>query len=86
MDTATIRQQLHEYIEQVSDKKAEGLYMFLADEIHEQHDTLSPEQIALLDAERRKHLAGESESCTWEEAKAMIRNRQSKTRPFGGNV
>jgi len=78
MDTATIRQQLHEYIEQVSDKKAEGLYMFLADEMHEQHDTLSAEQIALLDEERRRHLAGESESYSWDETKALIRNRRNK--------
>jgi len=52
--------------------------MFLADEMHEQHDTLSAEQIALLDEERRRHLAGESESYSWDETKALIRNRRNK--------
>jgi hypothetical protein len=78
MDTATIRQQLYEYIEQVNDKKIEGLYLFVEDEISKQHVTLSEEQVDFLDEEREKHLKGESKSYSWEEAKEIIRNKKSR--------
>lgn len=75
MNTAMIRQQLHEYIEQVSDKKIEGLYLFVADEINSQHISLSEEQIDFLDKERAMYIKGEGQSYSWEEAKEIIRKK-----------
>lgn len=75
MNTAAIRQQLHEYIEQVNDKKIEGLYLFVSDEINSQHISFSEEQISYLDAEREKYMKGEGKSYGWEEAKKIIRNK-----------
>ena len=77
MNTTAIRQQLHEYIEQVNDKKIEGLYLFVEDEINQHHLSLTEEQINFLDQEREKHLQGESHSYSREEAKEMIRNKKA---------
>lgn len=71
-----IRQQLHEYIDQVSDKKLEGLYMFVEDEIQNSKVYLTQEQIDFLNEEREQYLKGEGESYTWEEAKEIIRSRK----------
>ena len=77
MDTAAIRQQLHEYIEQVNDKKIEGLYLFVEDEINRQHRSFTEDQIKFLDQEREKHLKGESRSYSREEASEMIPNKKN---------
>jgi hypothetical protein len=76
MNTATIRQRLHEYIEQVNDKKIEGLYLFVSDEINSQHIALSDEQVRFLDEEREKYEQGEGQTYSWEEAKAIIRKKE----------
>lgn len=77
MNTAAIRQQLHEYIEQVNDKKIEGLYLFVEDEINQYHMSLTEDQINFLDQERGKHLKGDSRSYSREEAKEIIRNKKA---------
>lgn len=78
MNTAAIRQQLHEYSERANDKKVEGLYMFVEDEINNpQTFRLSEEQLRILDEEREAHLSGESQSYSWEKAKQIIRDGQN---------
>jgi len=52
MEIAIIRQQLREYIEMVSDKKVEGLYLFVADEINKKHFSLTDNQVNHLDSIR----------------------------------
>lgn len=74
MRITDIRQQLHDFIEHADDKRIQGLYLFIEDEIESKRICeLSDEEIALLDKERMLHLNGESKSYTWEEAKDIIR-------------
>ena len=79
MNTATIRQRLHGYLETADEKKVKAIYTMLEDEINQQHGfVLSEEQIALLDEERAKHVGGTSKSYSWDEAKKVIRNKSPR--------
>lgn len=74
METLTIREQLHEYIDN-SDGKLLKLMLALAKEYHDEVDfepEFSEEEIAELDILRAKRLSGESKTYSWEEAKKMI--------------
>ena len=76
MDTATIRQQLHEYIEQVDDKKARGLYMLVEEDINNQHIKFSDEQLAFLNEEYESYLKGDGKTYSREEAMDIIRQKR----------
>jgi hypothetical protein len=78
MDRAVIQEKLFEYIEQATDKKLQGLYMLVEDEIGSQPSfTLSEDELRILDEEREKHLQGESRSYNLSEAQSIIRGQRS---------
>ncbi|MCW3110213.1 MAG: hypothetical protein JWQ09_4719 [Segetibacter sp.] len=79
MTANNIREKLHNFITEADDKKIEGVYLLLEDEINKEEPVrLTEEQIAILNEERRKHLKGESKSYAWEEAKEIIRANKVK--------
>ncbi|ANH80873.1 hypothetical protein A8C56_07675 [Niabella ginsenosidivorans] len=73
MQTAIIRQKLHQFIDTIEDKKAEAIYTLLEQEI----DT-DAQRKALIQAERTKYLQGEGVSFTPEEVKAMALNKSQR--------
>ena len=66
MQTTSIRQKLHQFIDSIEDKKAEAIYTLFEDEIDT--DVLRRK---LIQAEREKYIRGEGESYSWEEVKQM---------------
>lgn len=77
MNTMVIRKKLHDYIADADDKKIEGMYMLLEDEIAKKEDFVcTSKHLELLEEEKRKHVAGVSKSYSWEEAKEIIRGNK----------
>lgn len=66
METTSIRQKLHQFIDTIGDKKAEAIYTLFEDEI----DT-DAQRRKLIRAERENYLQGEGKSYSWEEVKEM---------------
>ncbi len=58
MNTATIRQQLHNYLEVADDKKIKAIYVMVEDEIRETVMDYSPEFKAELDRRVNYYLNG----------------------------
>lgn len=58
MNTATIRQQLHNYLEVADDKKIKAIYVMVEDEIRETVVDYSPEFKAELDRRVNYYLNG----------------------------
>ncbi|KAA5534808.1 hypothetical protein F0919_09375 [Taibaiella lutea] len=73
MDTAMIKEQLHNYIERADDKHLEAIYVLLEKEIDT--DALRKE---LIQKERAKYLNGEEKSYSPEEVKAMALNKSER--------
>lgn len=79
MNTATIRRQLHQYIDNADDRKVKGLFMFIEDEINAQDAfSLTEEQLEMIKEEKEKHIKRESPSYSWENAKQIIRGKKRK--------
>ena len=77
MNRAVIQEKLYEYIEQANDKKLQGLYMFIEDEITNHPSfVLYEDELKILDEERELHIAGKSKSYSLSEAQAIIRGQQ----------
>jgi hypothetical protein len=77
MTTETIRKKLHDYIADADDKKVRGMYLLLEDEINKKEAfQLKNEHFKILDEERQKHLSGNSNSYTWEDARQIIRSKK----------
>lgn len=78
MTTSAIRKKLISFIADADDNKIKGMYMLLAEEIEKEESfTLTDEHIAILDAEREKHISGKSKSYSWSQAKQIIRGKKS---------
>lgn len=78
MTTAAMREQLIAYLSAADDKKIEGLYSLLEDNIKDAASvTLTAEQLDFLNKEREMHLKGESKSYSWEEARELIRKKKA---------
>lgn len=73
MDINDIRKRLHEFIENVDEKKAEAIYTLFADEIDN-----DAKRKKLIREERNSYLKGEGRSYTWEEVKARARDKNSR--------
>lgn len=58
MDTATIRQQLHSYLEVADEKKINAIYTMVEDDIKENIIEYSPELKAELDSRVNYYLKG----------------------------
>lgn len=75
MNTATIRQKLHQYLESAEENKIKAIYTMLEAELNAQESfILSEAQIALLEKERTLHLQGKSKSYNWDEVKRKIKD------------
>ena len=78
MTTSAIRKKLINFIADADDKKIKGMYMLFEEEIEkEEVFTLTDEHMAILDAEREKHVSGKSKSYSWSQAKQIIRGKKS---------
>jgi hypothetical protein len=77
MTTAAIRKQLMNYIADADEKKIKGMYLLFEEEIKSyKQPKLSGRQLKILDEERKSHLAGETRSFSWAEAKQIIRGKK----------
>jgi hypothetical protein len=77
MTTTAIRKKLMTYIADADDKKVKGLYMLMEEDISKKTKfSLSAAQLKVLDAEKEKHVKGKSKSCSWPEAKKIIRGKR----------
>jgi len=77
MTTLGLRKKLHDYIADADDKKIEGMYLLLEDEIAKKDDfQFTQQHIELLDEEKRKHLSGASKSYSWEDAREIIKGNK----------
>ena len=73
MQTSSIRQRLHQYIDSIEDKKVEAIYMLLENEIDT--DTLRRK---LIQIEREKYIKGEGVSYSWEDIKQMAVDKDKR--------
>lgn len=73
MTTATLRQELHQYIDN-SDEKFLKMVLAMAKEYNEVDDLeeFTEEDIKELDELRAKRLSGQSKTYAWDEAKKII--------------
>ncbi len=72
MNTAVIREQLHEYIEHADDKHVEAIYVLLEKEIGASHQ-YDEATLAMFHKRREDHLNSNSTSYTPEESLKLIR-------------
>ena len=75
MNTAAIRNKLHEYIERADDRHLEAIYVLLE---NAPEPTLTYDQATLeiFHQRRNAHLAGQSKSFTAEESLELIRRNK----------
>jgi hypothetical protein len=78
MQTTSIRQKLHQYIDN-SDEKLLKMMLAMAKEYNEDDDIeFTTEDIKILDERRQKRLNGESATQTWNEVKKAIINKNNR--------
>jgi len=71
MNTATIRQQLHQFIDSMEDKRIKAIYTLFEIDIDTQRKRL-------IRLEREKYFKGEGKSYRPEEVKAMALNKERR--------
>ena len=76
MQTNTIREKLHQYVDSGDDKLVKLLYT-LAKEYNEEDENgidafFTADDIKLFEERREKRIAGESKTYSWDEAKTFI--------------
>ena len=79
MQTLSIRQKLHQYIDN-SDEKLLKMMFAMAKEYNEDDDfeyEFTTEDIKIFDERRKKRLSGESKTYSWQETKDIITGKQS---------
>lgn len=77
MDTAIIKEQLHEYIERADNKHVQAIYTLLEKEIADSHQ-YDDATITMLNKRREDYLSGTSKSYTREEVFSLIRKQSGK--------
>ena len=81
MQTNTLREKLHQYVDSGDDKLVKLLYT-LAKEYNEEEDELdsffTANDILLFDERREKRITGDSKTYNWEEAKTFITGNSIK--------
>ncbi len=78
MQTTSIRQKLHQYIDN-GDEKLLKMMLAMAKEYNDDDDLayeFTAEDIKVMDERRQKRLNGESKGYTWQEAKAIIAGKK----------
>jgi len=73
MNTTTIKERLHEYIDHADDKHLEAIYLLLGLEAD-----VGTRRNALIREERAKYLNGEGKSFSPEEVKKMALNKSRR--------
>lgn len=73
MQTTTIREKLHQFIDSIEDRKVEAIYTLFENEI-------DPDVVRrkLVHTERERYLRGEDKSYSWEEVKEMAINKENR--------
>lgn len=72
MNTAAIREQLHEYIDHADDRHLEAIYVLLERDINAANE-YDPATLAMFYQRRENHIKGTSKSYTPEESLKLIR-------------
>jgi putative addiction module component (TIGR02574 family) len=72
MDTTTIRQQLHNYLEVADDKKVKAIYVMMEEEIKESAVLYTDEFKAELDKRYADYKSGKAKMITASESKKRI--------------
>ena len=78
MESANIRQKLHQYIEKGDEKLLKLMYA-VAKEYNDEDDfeyTFSEDEIKLFEQRTAKRLKGESKTYNWQEAKDIITGKK----------
>ena len=73
MTPSVIRQKLHQFIDQIEDKKAAAIYALLEEDV----DSIAQRKKLIL-AERENYLKGNGKSNSWDEVKAMAANKTKR--------
>ena len=74
MNTTTLRQQLHQYIDSAEDTKIEAMFTLLQADISHT-SSYTDEELKKFYARREKYLSGESKTYTAEESHDYIRKQ-----------
>jgi hypothetical protein len=73
MKIVQMRQKLHQFIDNMEDKKAEAIYTLLEDEMD-----AGLYRKKLIQQERQAYLAGEGTSYGWEDVKQMATHKEKR--------
>lgn len=79
MQTTSIRQKLHQYVDKSDDKLLKLMYA-IAKEYNEDDDfeyEFTAEEIKVFDERSERRLSGESKTYSWQEAKDMITGKRT---------
>ena len=82
METAVLRDKLHEYIHRADERKLSAIYVFVEDELEEKF-SYDSETISMLHERRNNHISGASKSYTAEESLETIRGKKRIRQRFG---
>lgn len=77
MNTSTLRQQLHRYIDEVDDKKIEAIFTILQPDID--RASYTNEELQMFYERRNKYLSGGTTTYSAEEAHNYIRQNRKKS-------
>lgn len=80
METSSIRQQLHQYIDKSDDRLLKLMYA-LAKEYNDDYDLqyeFTEEDIKKFDERNERRLSGESKTYSWQEAKGIIVKKKNE--------
>lgn len=72
MESASLRERLHEYIDKADERKLSAIYVLIEDELDEE-PVYTKETILMLHERRKNHLNGISKSYTPQESIELIR-------------
>lgn len=78
MESAVIRQKLHQYVDRGDEKLLKLMYA-VAKEYTDEDDfeyVFSEKEIQLFEDRRARRLSGESKTCSWPEAKDIITGKK----------
>lgn len=73
METALLREKLHNYINEADERKLNAIYTILEDEIEEEKYSYAQQQIEAFHRRRENHFDGKSKSFTIDETISLVR-------------
>ena len=72
MESTSLRDRLHEYIDKADERKLSAIYVLIEDELDEE-PVYTKETISMIHERRNSHLNGKSKSYTPQESFELIR-------------